>query len=160
MSAFNTKLTQLYFPNINFVLVRSHHPPHQAVFKCPKSLNKIDIKNYLEALYKVHVTDVRTLVYLGRLGQKDPFGKRERHASYKKAIVTMTEDFIFPPESTAATKLPTAPKRGRTGKNNAADNKKEEKNKAAGSENTVASGNTSKTIKDLKDSKDSEEKKV
>lgn len=83
-----------FFPNIIFTMIRSHHPPHQAVFRVPVHLNKIDIKNYLEAMYKVNVTDVRTMVYSAYTSVL----MRERiHARYKKAIVSMKEDFVFPP---------------------------------------------------------------
>ncbi len=80
-------------------LVRSHLPPHQAVFRVPKQLTKLDIKAYLENLYKINITDVRTMVYLGKKFKVPVPGKfiEKKKPSYKKAIVTMTEDFIFPP---------------------------------------------------------------
>jgi ribosomal protein L23 len=88
----------LYFPNICFRMMRSHHPPHIAVFRVPNQLNKIDIKNYLTSLYDVKVASVRTAVYLGKKINKPIRGQLQstRSPSYKKAIVTMEEDFQFP----------------------------------------------------------------
>jgi ribosomal protein L23 len=88
----------LYFPNVIFRMMRSHHPPHIAVFRVPNQLNKIDIKNYLTSLYDVKVNSVRTAVYLGKKIHKPIRGqlKSIREPSYKKAIVTMEEDFQFP----------------------------------------------------------------
>ncbi|KAL3894756.1 MAG: hypothetical protein SGCHY_005092, partial [Lobulomycetales sp.] len=80
-------------------MLRSSSPPHVAVFKVPKQLNKIDIRNYLTALYDVRVSAVRTAVFLGRRERKPIRGQmvHVRSAAYKKAIVTMLDDFHFPP---------------------------------------------------------------
>ncbi|KAI9096919.1 ribosomal protein L23/L15e core domain-containing protein [Phlyctochytrium arcticum] len=88
---------KLFFPNIIMRLLRSNLPPHQCVFRCPPQLNKIDIKQYLEKLYDIQVNDVRTMNYLGRLHRMPRSTDKIRSASYKKVIVTMEEDFVFPP---------------------------------------------------------------
>ncbi|KAJ1547213.1 hypothetical protein HK096_003978, partial [Nowakowskiella sp. JEL0078] len=87
--------SKLWFPNFVFRLVRSNLPPHQAMFKVPPQLTKVDIKAYLKDVYKVSVTDVRTMNYLPQ-PSTGPFKKRV--AGYKKAVVSLTSDFIFPPQ--------------------------------------------------------------
>ncbi|TPX71081.1 hypothetical protein SpCBS45565_g01360 [Spizellomyces sp. 'palustris'] len=116
---------KLFFPNIVFRLLRSNLPPHQCIFRCPPQLNKIDITSYLQNLYNITVTDVRTMNYMGRT-YKARYGGRERTANYKKVIISMEEDFNFPPppptklgasvEGDAAIKLPP---RGSFGRNSA-----------------------------------------
>ena len=86
----------MYFPNIIFKLVRSHLPPHQAVFRCSPQLSKIDIKDYLSKLYDLEITNVRTINYLGKI-RRNRNQRPEKRADYKKAIITMTQDFVFPP---------------------------------------------------------------
>ncbi|KAJ3372584.1 hypothetical protein HDU91_002544 [Kappamyces sp. JEL0680] len=71
---------KLYFPNIIFKLVRSNLPPHQQVFHFPQSVNKFDVKDLIQKLYQL---------VLGR--------KRGGKPGFKKVIVTMKEDFVFPP---------------------------------------------------------------
>ncbi|KAI9199295.1 uncharacterized protein BJ171DRAFT_219931 [Polychytrium aggregatum] len=101
--------SKLYFPSFSIKLIRSNLPPHQAVFKVPPQLNKLDISSYLQALYNVNVTDVRTMNYLAR-SWKDRKGREKNVAAYKKVIITMEDDFYFPPLATAddgVQKLPT-----------------------------------------------------
>ena len=63
---------------------------NQYLFKVDKGANKIEIKRAVEALFKVHVTNVNTM---NRSGKK----KRERTmnfgrtASWKRAVVTLKE---------------------------------------------------------------------
>ncbi|KAI8853336.1 hypothetical protein BC829DRAFT_382552 [Chytridium lagenaria] len=90
----------LFFPNISIKLVRSSLPPHQAVFRVPPSLNKLDISSLLTSLYGIDVLDVRTMNYLGRY-HRDRKGLPTNSAAFKKVIVTMKEDFIFPHPTTA-----------------------------------------------------------
>lgn len=59
------------------------------VFVVDTSANKIEIKKAIEKLFKVTVTDVKTVLVKGKLkrvGRK--FGKR---SDYKKAYVTVKE---------------------------------------------------------------------
>lgn len=63
---------------------------NQYTFKVYPSANKNEIKQAVESLFKVHVTDVRTM---NRIGKK----KRERRPNYgttsawKKAVVTLKD---------------------------------------------------------------------
>ncbi|KAJ3054654.1 hypothetical protein HK097_001210 [Rhizophlyctis rosea] len=92
--------TTYYFPNFVVQLLRSNLPPHQAAFRVPTFLNKIDIRSFLSQTYNIQITDVRTMVYLGReyvAKHRVSAARKTRLPSWKKAIVTMEEDFKFPP---------------------------------------------------------------
>ncbi|KAK5670497.1 mitochondrial 54S ribosomal protein YmL41 [Batrachochytrium dendrobatidis] len=82
-------------------MVRSNLPPHQAVFRCPQQLNKLDMKSYLSQLYNITITDIRTMNYTGstvkkNAGPKRPGRGKMTSPSYKKVIITMDDDFVFP----------------------------------------------------------------
>ncbi|HVV83702.1 MAG TPA: 50S ribosomal protein L23 [Kofleriaceae bacterium] len=59
----------------------------QVVFEVAKDANKIEIRNAVEALFKVHVTGVRTLVARGKIKRVGRFSGRR--PAWKKAIVTL-----------------------------------------------------------------------
>lgn len=88
---------QAFLPSIFFVLLRGTKqlPPNQAAFRVPNYLQKFDIKQYLEKLYGVNVVAVKTFNFIGRRHRK---GVRiVKEPDWKKAIVTMKEDFNRPP---------------------------------------------------------------
>lgn len=59
----------------------------QLVFEVAKDANKIEIRQAIQALFKVTVTDVRTLVNRGKIKRVGRFtGQRP---AWKKAIVTL-----------------------------------------------------------------------
>lgn len=115
---------KLYFPNIIFKLVRSNLPPHQAVFHTPPQLNKFDIKMYLEKLYQIAITDVRTMNYLGRPSKIIARRERGGKPSFKKVIVTMEDDFVFPPPPTVKDGAIKIPPRVSFGRNSARKQRK------------------------------------
>ncbi|OMJ29111.1 54S ribosomal protein L23, mitochondrial [Smittium culicis] len=99
MSTINKVLgtKKVYFPNLILTLVRdSKLAPNQAAFKVPLHVNKFDIKDYLTNLYKVNVTDVRTVVLPGRPKLDVRSGLKVLDKRTKKAIVTLSEDFNYP----------------------------------------------------------------
>lgn len=59
-------------------------------FEVAKDSNKIEIKNAVEELFKVKVLSVNTMNFDGKT--KRVRYKAGKTASYKKAIVTLTED--------------------------------------------------------------------
>ncbi len=74
---------------------------NQVVFEVNRDANKIDIKNAVEALFKVNVTNVNTLVMRGkdrRMGRG--YAKMQ---NWKKAMVTLKDgqsiDFFSDTES-------------------------------------------------------------
>lgn len=108
-----TEGPKIFFPNAVFRFVRSPpgYAPNQAVFRVAPHMNKLDIRTYLERLYGVTVTNVRTANYSGTVkwtellrNPKPVVRPEKRNAglrpvrvpAYKRAIVTMTEDFRWP----------------------------------------------------------------
>jgi large subunit ribosomal protein L23 len=74
---------------------------NQVVFEVAREANKIQIKDAVQKLFSVHVTNVNTLIMRGkdrRMGRS--YGKMQ---NWKKAIVTLqageTIDFFGTPES-------------------------------------------------------------
>jgi large subunit ribosomal protein L23 len=68
--------------------LREQH--NQFVFEVAPSANKIEIRDAVEKLFNVSVTDVRTMMVRGRIKRfKRGFGKQP---NWKKAIVTVHAD--------------------------------------------------------------------
>lgn len=91
---------RVYLPNIIFKLVRNFtlngepYNPYEATFRIPKSVTKTDIRSYLEAVYGVKTTYIRTDNY------NTPAPRRGRrpdpNKSYKRAVVGLVEPFYYP----------------------------------------------------------------
>jgi large subunit ribosomal protein L23 len=60
----------------------------QVVFEVARDANKIEVKSAVEKLFKVSVTQVRTLVVRGKLKRIGRFSGRR--PSWKKAFVTLS----------------------------------------------------------------------
>ncbi|PVU98048.1 hypothetical protein BB561_000164 [Smittium simulii] len=100
MSLFKQKFgtKRVFFPNLVFSLLRSNKiESNQAIFKVPLYVNKFDIKDYLTHLYNVTVTDVRTYVLPGKPMRDMRSALKILSSREKRAIVTMKEDFHYPP---------------------------------------------------------------
>lgn len=59
-------------------------------FEVPMTVNKIEIKKAVEEVFGVKVAAVNTMHVLGKVKRMGKF--QGRRASYKKAIVTLTQD--------------------------------------------------------------------
>jgi large subunit ribosomal protein L23 len=57
------------------------------VFNVPISANKVEVRKAVEALYKVHVTDVRTMRGKGKIVARARIAGRRNN--WKKALVTL-----------------------------------------------------------------------
>ena len=62
---------------------------NQVVFNVPRAATKVEIKSAVEALFKVKVKAVNTIVRKGKL--KTFRGRRALQGDTKKAIVTLVE---------------------------------------------------------------------
>ncbi|KAJ1916744.1 mitochondrial 54S ribosomal protein YmL41 [Mycoemilia scoparia] len=90
---------KVFFPNLIFKIIRDPKlGPNQAAFRVPLNVNKFDIRDYLSHLYKVTVTDVRTVIFPGKKTLDVRTGQRTRTSRIKKAIVTTVEEFKYPPK--------------------------------------------------------------
>ncbi len=62
---------------------------NQVIFEVDKRANKVQIKNAVEELFEVKVTDVNTLIQRGKVKR---LGRRSvKRPNWKKAIVTLRE---------------------------------------------------------------------
>lgn len=50
--------------------VPREHDPYLVAFRVPLNFNKLQIRNYLEELYKIDIVSVNTLIYLGMNRQR------------------------------------------------------------------------------------------
>ncbi|RUP43653.1 ribosomal protein L23/L15e core domain-containing protein [Jimgerdemannia flammicorona] len=94
--SFGQGLREVWFPNLIFRMVRSPTlPANQVVFRVPPRCNKFDIFSYLTNIYGVKILDIRTMNYATQITRRG--GKEiRREGAYKKAIVTLDDDFTWP----------------------------------------------------------------
>src|SRR5687768_7799451 len=62
---------------------------NKIVFAVEKAANKIDIKNAVESMFEVKVTNVQTMVFRGKDKRVGRF--QGRRQNWKKAVVTLAE---------------------------------------------------------------------
>ena len=88
----------IYFPNFDLKLVRSDDP-YTAIFHAPLQLTKPDLATFLQQVYGLEMTGIRTAVYRGeikRVSENPSRRTRERKRSYKKVWVQLKEPFWYP----------------------------------------------------------------
>jgi ribosomal protein L23 len=78
------------------VVIPRELDPKLVAFRVPLNVNKIQIRNYLEELYKVDVEKVHTLIYLGKEKTNPKTGKVFKRPDYKKAYVRVSKPFPYP----------------------------------------------------------------
>jgi hypothetical protein len=100
-------MPKIYLPNLVFTMMRphAHMPTDQILFRVPRNVNKIDIKNYLSAVYGVKALQVNTVIEPRRRVPHPNPEKFHKHPQqqpylwktiYKRAFVTLSEPFSFP----------------------------------------------------------------
>ena len=96
---------KIFLPNIIFKMVRNHTPagkpynPYEATFRIPQSLTKNDIRSYLDAVYGVKTTYIRTDNYFApvpRSGRQLSQPVRQPPRTFKRAVVGLVEPFYYP----------------------------------------------------------------
>lgn len=78
------------FPNYSFRLLRVNPELKKVEYEVPKSLTKVEIKNYLRSVYQMDVEKVHTAIRAGerhRVRMRPQMWERDR--DIKKAIVTL-----------------------------------------------------------------------
>ncbi|KIY68341.1 hypothetical protein CYLTODRAFT_443385 [Cylindrobasidium torrendii FP15055 ss-10] len=92
--------TPIFLPTSTFGIIPNYTPPgdeynpNYATFYVPLNFNKPDIRSYLQAVYGVPVTYIRTAVYMNAAPGKR--SNRKVIKQYKKAVVGLVEPFYFP----------------------------------------------------------------
>lgn len=76
--------------SMNPVYDREGNEIKKYTFKVPVTVNKIEIKKAVEEVFGVKVAKVNTMQYDGKVKRMGRF--EGRRPSWKKAIVTLTED--------------------------------------------------------------------
>ncbi|MGN0107564.1 MAG: 50S ribosomal protein L23 [Hominilimicola sp.] len=72
------------------ILDREGNEIKKYTFEVPKTANKVEIKKAVEEVFGVKVAKVNTMNVLGKVKR---MGRNEgRRASWKKAVVTLTDD--------------------------------------------------------------------
>jgi len=96
---------KIYLPNIIFRLMRNHTPagqpynPYEATFRIPQSVTKTDVRSYLESVYGVKTTYIRTDNYLSPVTRDmadKSFTNTKSYRTYKRAVVGLVEPFYYP----------------------------------------------------------------
>ena len=91
---------KIWFPNIQFTLLKYDGPSNIACFKVPLNLNKLDIKNYLKSIYHIDALQVNTRIYEQPAAVKLNGGVSQEAGplskTHKKAYVTLREPFVWP----------------------------------------------------------------
>jgi len=70
--------------------------PYLVAFRVPLHYNKMQIRNYLEEIYRISIVDVRTLIYLGKSSRSRKTGLWVKKPDWKKAYVRLLHPFPFP----------------------------------------------------------------
>ncbi|EAZ63752.2 hypothetical protein PICST_28237 [Scheffersomyces stipitis CBS 6054] len=89
---------QIYFPQGRICLLRPNakHSPYQAKFLVPKSMNKMDLRDYLWHVYGLRALNV-TVQLLHAKFVRGPYDyARYRGPQYKKMTIDMAEPFVWP----------------------------------------------------------------
>jgi ribosomal protein L23 len=84
-------------PNMIFKLIKPGKPlrENQVCFKVPLNVNKMQIRNYLEEIYKLDIVKVDTSILLGKR-RLNYLGFHFKRPDVKKAYVTLKDKFEFP----------------------------------------------------------------
>lgn len=88
---------RVFLPNFWLKLIRpTHEQPENIVqFACSMEMTKIDIKNYLEKIYKIPVMDVRTRIDPGKTKRDQVIGYVTKEEDTKLAYVTLVNKNII-----------------------------------------------------------------
>ncbi|KAK6457528.1 ribosomal protein L23-domain-containing protein [Scheffersomyces xylosifermentans] len=89
---------KIYFPQGRICLLRPNakHSPYQAKFLVPKSMNKMDLRDYLWHVYGLRALNV-TVQLLHAKFVRGPYDyARYRGPQYKKMTIDMAEPFVWP----------------------------------------------------------------
>ncbi|XP_066439180.1 large ribosomal subunit protein uL23m isoform X3 [Eleutherodactylus coqui] len=82
-------------------------PPDTIQFRIPLEMTKFDVQNYLQSIYKVPVSAVRTRIQFGNNRKRNHLNQRVKTPDYKVAYVQLSQgqtfEFpnIFPEKETA-----------------------------------------------------------
>eukprot|EP00049_Salpingoeca_infusionum_P022625 m.7795 g.7795 ORF g.7795 m.7795 type:complete len:152 (-) comp5292_c0_seq1:124-579(-) len=89
--------TKVFLPDFTVALVRPSKPMENTVmFRVDLRMNKVEIRDYLQAIYGVTATKVHTKIVLGKTQQSRVSRQYRKRPDYKLAYVELDEPFEFP----------------------------------------------------------------
>lgn len=89
---------QIYFPSGRICLLRPNakHTPYQAKFLVPKSMNKMDLRDYLWHIYGLRTVNITVQLLHAPFKRGLTDYARHRGPQLKKMTVDMLEPFVWP----------------------------------------------------------------
>ncbi|GAB6029769.1 hypothetical protein CHUAL_005482 [Chamberlinius hualienensis] len=92
---------RIFLPNFWMKIAKPKNlnvPANTVPFIISMEMTKLDVRNYLEKIYKIPVVDVRTVVYQGKFKREESRGYIIKDEDQKWAFVKLPADakFIFP----------------------------------------------------------------
>ncbi|XP_038620795.1 39S ribosomal protein L23, mitochondrial [Tachyglossus aculeatus] len=91
---------RVFRTNFFVQLVRpgKEQPEDTVQFRIPMTMTRIDMRNYLQTIYKVPVATVRTRIQFGSNKKRDHRNQRVKQPDYKVAYVQLAhgQTFAFP----------------------------------------------------------------
>jgi large subunit ribosomal protein L23 len=83
---------RVFLPNFWMKLVQREHeklPSNKVNFIVSSEMTRLDVKNYLEKIYKVPVMDVRTVHVMGKIQKHKYLDETIKEDDHKLAFVTL-----------------------------------------------------------------------
>ncbi|XP_011297910.1 39S ribosomal protein L23, mitochondrial [Fopius arisanus] len=91
---------RVFLPNFWMKIVKGKYklPANTVEFHCSMEMTKLDVKNYLEKIYKIPVIDIRTRIKMGKFRYAATGGYVVKDDDIKVAYAILPKDhkFVFP----------------------------------------------------------------
>ncbi|GAM25051.1 hypothetical protein SAMD00019534_082260 [Acytostelium subglobosum LB1] len=89
----------VFFPNMKLVVTRNSHETfpqtRKLMFKTECNVGKIDVRNYMKAVYDVEVPKLNTINVQGRI-KRGATKNAYKQKDYKKVIITVDPKYVEP----------------------------------------------------------------
>ncbi|KAM4720864.1 large ribosomal subunit protein uL23m [Rhinophrynus dorsalis] len=88
---------RVFRTNFSMTLVRpgKEMPPDTVQFRIPLEMTKLDVQNYLQRIYSVPVSAVRTRIQYGNNRKRNHLNQRVKRPDYKVAYVQLGQGQTF-----------------------------------------------------------------
>ncbi|XP_014255137.1 39S ribosomal protein L23, mitochondrial [Cimex lectularius] len=88
---------RIFLPDFWLKLIKPHHkqPKNVVQFMAPTEMSDVDIKNYLEKIYKVPVAHVESKIEEGELKRQRVKGYVIKGPDFRRAFVTLLDGNTF-----------------------------------------------------------------
>ncbi|KAM4617696.1 large ribosomal subunit protein uL23m [Discoglossus pictus] len=88
---------RVFRTNLTMTLVRpgKEQPPDTVQFRIPLEMTKLDVHNYLQSIYNVQVSAVRTRIQYGSNKKRNHLNQKVKRPDYKVAYVQLGQGQTF-----------------------------------------------------------------